>query len=29
MQSKLLHDHEGMRTFAVIMDTDDEVLSSI
>jgi predicted DNA-binding protein with PD1-like motif len=29
MQNKLLHDHKGMRTFAVIMGTGDEVLSSI
>ena len=29
MQSKLLHEHGGQRTFAVIMDKGDEVLSSI
>ncbi len=29
MQSKLLHEHGGQRTFAVIMDQGDEVLSSI
>lgn len=29
MQSKLLHEHDGQRTFAVIMDKGDEVLSSI
>ncbi len=29
MQSKLLHEHDGQRTFAIIMDKDDEVLSSI
>lgn len=29
MQSKLLNAHEGRRTFAVIMDKGDEVLSSI
>ena len=29
MNSKLLHERDGMRTFAVIMDSGDEVLSSI
>ena len=29
MNSKLLHQHDGRRTFAVIMDKGDEVLSSI
>ncbi len=29
MQSKLLYEHDGQRTFAVIMDKGDEVLSSI
>ena len=29
MQSKLLHEHDGQRTFALIMDKGDEVLSSI
>lgn len=29
MQGKLLHEHDGQRTFAVIMDKGDEVLSSI
>lgn len=29
MQSKLLHEHDGQRSFAVIMDKGDEVLSSI
>ncbi len=29
MQSKLLHEYEGQRTFALIMDKGDEVLSTI
>ncbi|HZD88703.1 MAG TPA: PPC domain-containing DNA-binding protein [Pseudolabrys sp.] len=29
MQSKLLHEQSGQRTFAVIMDKGDEVLSAI
>lgn len=29
MKSKLLHEHDGQRTFVVIMDKGDEVLSSI
>lgn len=29
MQTKLLANNEGMRTFAVILETGDEVLSSI
>ena len=29
MDSKLLHEHDGMRTFAVVMEMGDEVLSSI
>lgn len=29
MQTKLLHEHDGQRIFAVIMDKGDEVLSSI
>lgn len=29
MDSKILHEHDGMRTFAVIMDSGDEVLSSL
>lgn len=29
MDSKLLHEHDGRRTFAVIMKTGDEVLSSM
>ena len=29
MQTKLLREHSGQRTFAVIMDEGDEVLSSI
>jgi len=29
MQSKLLHESDGQRTFAVIIETGDEVLSSL
>jgi len=29
MQSKLLHDHDGQRTFALIMAEGDEVLSKV
>ena len=29
MQSKLLHESDGQRTFAVILETGDEVLSSL
>lgn len=29
MQKKLLHDHEGQRTFALIMETGDEALAAI
>jgi predicted DNA-binding protein with PD1-like motif len=29
MHSKLLHEHEGQRTFALIMDKGDEVLAGI
>lgn len=29
MHSKLLHEHDGQRTFALIMDKGDEVLSGI
>ena len=29
MQSKLLHEHDGRRIFALILDSGDEVLSSI
>ena len=29
MDSKLLHDHDGRRTFAIIMNIGDEVLSTI
>lgn len=29
MHSKLLHDHDRQRTFAIIMDKGDEVLSTI
>lgn len=29
MQSKLLYENEGLRTFAVILETGDEVMSSL
>lgn len=29
MNSKLLHEHDGRRTFALIMDKGDEVLSTV
>jgi predicted DNA-binding protein with PD1-like motif len=29
MDSKLLHEHDGMRTFAVVMKTGDEVFSTM
>lgn len=29
MDSKLLHEHDGRRTFALIMDKGDEVLSTV
>ena len=29
MQSKLLHDNDGQRTFAVVLETGDEVMASL
>ena len=29
MQSKLLHDHDGQRTFAVVLETGDEVMACL
>lgn len=29
MYCKLLHDHDGQRTFAVVLDTGDEVMTSL
>jgi predicted DNA-binding protein with PD1-like motif len=29
MKTTLLHDHEGLRTFAVVLATGDEIMSSI
>ena len=29
MRAKVLHEHDGLRTFAVVMDTGDEVVSRL
>ena len=29
MQSKLLHEADGVRTFALVLDTDDEAMASL